>query len=284
MQWSRIKTILIVIFLIVNIYLLVNYLNTSQNGVSVTPSAVDDAVSILEENSIKIDKRIIPTTAPEIRVFDVTNLYATKEDIAEAFLGAGYFKNEQSIFSKDNKTLWVNGSNFDLIVTQDNLPVIPSLKGLSDDNCRKYAMDIIKKLNLGEQYIEITSSTVENGVRIMRFRRIFDEKIVVDTSLSISITESGVCKIEGRNWLGDTIKEGQFISTRTAVEALVKFATNPNIDRTNQIEITNIDECYYLGDRESESKTITAIPVWRITTKDNGIFLYDARNTTLIET
>lgn len=283
MQWNRVKTILIVIFIIVNIYLLIHYFNSSQNGISVSPSVLDDTVSILQNTNINIDKRIIPTTAPEIRVFDVTNFYGPKESLAQAFLGDGYFKNDQSVFKMENKTLWVNEGNFDLIVEQENDPDISSLNDLSEESCRKYADSIINEYKLDGNYAEFISSSVENGVRTLLYKQEFDEKIVVDTSLSIVINEKGMSKMQGRNWLGDTIYEGSFISTRTAVEALVNFANNPKIDKSMPIEITGIDQGYYFGVRAPESKTITAIPVWRITTKNNGEYIYDARNITLIE-
>lgn len=283
MQWSRVKTILIVIFIIVNIYLLINYFHSSQNGVTVSPAVVDDAVSILSSNSIQIDKRVIPTTSPQVRVFDVANLYGSNESIAEVFLGEGYFKNDQSVYNLENKSLWINNGNFDFVFDQKDAMPIPKLKGLEEDACKKYAEDLLKEYKLNGSYVKCSSSILENNIRILSYQIVFDDRMVTDSSLRIHISEMGVVKMEGRNWLGDTIYEGSYITTRTAVEALVNFAKNPKIDKSTPIEIIGVEERYYFGARAPESKTISAIPVWCIITKHHGVFLYDARNINLIE-
>ena len=79
MNWKRIKTFLIILFLIINIYLI-----STSSGISVVPTTtvtkfdketIDKTVSLISKNyDVEIDVGIIPTQFVNLRNIDVTNL------------------------------------------------------------------------------------------------------------------------------------------------------------------------------------------------------------------
>lgn len=60
MHWSRIKSILIAVFIIVDAYLLVQYFSVNEKGDVLSRTTIENTVSILEKKDISIQEDIIP--------------------------------------------------------------------------------------------------------------------------------------------------------------------------------------------------------------------------------
>lgn len=72
MNWERMKSFLIVLFIGINIFLIGFMLNSVKNTTTVSKSVATDTVSILMNNNIYIDGRIIPLSTDNPGSFEVT--------------------------------------------------------------------------------------------------------------------------------------------------------------------------------------------------------------------
>ena len=73
MSWSKIKTLLIFLFLFVNIYLITNLYIKNDTSREVSAETVADTIKILEANNITIDKDIIKRNTPRLRRCSISN-------------------------------------------------------------------------------------------------------------------------------------------------------------------------------------------------------------------
>lgn len=72
MNWERMKSFLIVLFVAINIFLIAFMLNSVSNTNTVSKTIVADTVSILGSNNIYIDSNIIPLSTDNPGSFEVT--------------------------------------------------------------------------------------------------------------------------------------------------------------------------------------------------------------------
>ena len=90
MEWSRVKNILIVLLVIVNLFLFLVYLGTTVNSAKDNEELISHTVNVLSKNGIQVDGRAIPVNIPE--------LYPATATLQSEVLGApcdsGYFSFE----------------------------------------------------------------------------------------------------------------------------------------------------------------------------------------------
>ena len=81
MSWKNIKTFLIVLFVVINIYLIYSQYGFSfkSSGSSyVNKDTLNDTIGIIEKNyNISLDKTIIPSKLKKLGIIDVTNIIYT---------------------------------------------------------------------------------------------------------------------------------------------------------------------------------------------------------------
>ena len=66
MEWSRVKNVLIVLLVIVNLFLFLVHLGITMNDVKDNEELVIHTVNVLERNGITVDSDVIPVGAPEL--------------------------------------------------------------------------------------------------------------------------------------------------------------------------------------------------------------------------
>ena len=276
MQWAKTKTILIILFVLVNVYLFWNYIGSTPGEIAVSEEVISDAVTILAERGITIEPTLIPSREDTVRLFDVTNKYATKDQIGEKLLGAGFFTetDQKQIYNGDNK-VWINGSNFDFVkLTRVPAPISEKTK----KDAKKTSQDFLKSMDFWCKYAEFSETEVREEDVVCRFVLKYDKKPVTDSTATIYIDNNGVYKFEARNWLGDTITDGKHIDPEPAARILIRFSALMEELEISNIRVTGLERVYYLGSRDGENKTITAVPALKIITDTGESYLFDARN------
>ena len=76
MNWERMKSFLIILFVGINIFLIGFMLNSVKNTTTVSKTVMTDTVSILNGNNIYIDSNIIPLSAPKGQKEDISRTAA----------------------------------------------------------------------------------------------------------------------------------------------------------------------------------------------------------------
>lgn len=302
MDWSKAKNILIIIFIILNIFLLV-YSCISREKSTVSKESVAAVIDILEKNNIIIDKACeIPMYKKNTAMLVFENSDINKQKIIEKLLGKDYAEGKDSVEYKDN------GGDKDYAGDKDN----GGEKGNRGLGGQDNQEDRKNKISKGEKKItfaegfaftyhnakpddDINIGQIKNtekylkeyfsgmGINMSRFildrhikhpdnnmdTYIFIEKyknfLIYDNRISISIAQKGIVDIEV-----NIRKIKGFTKTASPVmpahQALLK-----NFYKKKDIIIKSVDIGYKGFENEhgeQETKEIFHGPAWRIITAD----------------
>lgn len=262
MEWSRIKTILIWVFSVVNLFLIVVYLNSVYFESNLGDEVISNTVEVLAKNNVIISKDIVPKVHDSVKICNVENRHNSVISMLEEAKNTAVENGSE--FYVDTSAE-INGNTFRYIMNEN--------KDVS--NPYKYAKKLIKNSGLlGEtDYLTVTDS------KSVCFYMSFDNKIFYDSYIKVKVDEKGIGEITGKNWLGDYITDGGMAETVSPVEILVDFATDNDFEK--KVTIKEMGSGYYIGDR-AETVKVTAFPVWRIALDDGRVFCYDMRNGDLV--
>ena len=262
MEWSKIKTILIFIFLIVNAFLFTMYFKGIYKDTNLNQQVVEDTVSILARNNVSVDKSVMPKTHSNAKICNVENKYSTVSKMLDA---ARSFSKQNNVDYLNKERTDIHGNTFTCLVNETK-PV---------SNYVKYAKKEMKKTGLLEN---ADYSTVEKDGYLFFYLK-FEDKIFYDSYIRVKTTENGIQEIYGNNWLGDSVTEGGMAETVSPAEILINFATRMNFDA--KVDVDSIESGYYIGNRD-ETVRVTAFPVWKISLKNGDVYYYDMRNGDLL--
>ena len=112
MNWSRAKTILIILFLLSDLFLLGNIIVSKRNLTSATPQIIESTVKILNSNNITIDQTIIPKNILSVPYAEADNVISDFDDFAKLFLGKNVQKIDENTYKTESGTISFSGDSF----------------------------------------------------------------------------------------------------------------------------------------------------------------------------
>jgi len=263
MEWGKIKTILIFIFVIVNFFLFVIFFKNEYVDTTLDKELLEDTVVILNQNNVVIEKSVLPKTHDNVRICTVENKYSSVSDMLNA---ARKISVQNNVNYLDEDNIEIRGNSFTCTVYQNT----------DVSNVVKYTKKEIVKSGL----LDKTEYTVEEKDGYIYFYLKLGDKKFCDSYIKVKTTDKGIQKIYGHNWLGDVVSEGGISETVSPVEILIDFAISQDFDK--KVQLKSVKSGYYIGER-GETVRVTASPVWEIITSDNNVFYYDMRNGDLLK-
>lgn len=264
MEWSKIKTILICIFVIVNTFLFTIYFKSIYADTTLDDDVIENTIAILSQNNVVIAKDNVPKTHANTKVCNVENRY---NNLTALLDDARLVSEESGVGYLDKDNIKVKGNTFTCSINESE----------KVSNTLKYAKKQIKKTGL----LEDTEYSVREKNDYVYFYLKFEDKIFYDSYIRVYVTENGIQEIYGHNWMGDIITEGGMAETVSPAQILIDFATKTGSDEKKTIE--SVKSGYYIGNRD-ETVRVTAFPVWEIILDDGKTYYYDMRNGDLLET
>lgn len=263
MEWGKIKTILIVIFAFVNLFLFVMFFKGEYVDNSLDDELIENTVTILEQNNISAEKSLMPKTHYNVSVCSVENRYSSVGDMLES----------AREISAQNSVNYLDADNTDIY--EDSF-VCTVKQSTEVSDITGYTKREIEKAGL----VENVDYTVAEKDGYVYFYLRFDDKIFYDAYIRVKTTEEGIQEIYGYNWLGDTVTEGGISETVSPAEIIINFALEA--DFNEKVRLESVRSGYYIGER-GETVRVTASPVWEISTSDGQVFYYDMRNGDLLK-
>lgn len=276
MDWSKAKSILIIIFIILNLFLTGIIIKVA-NDEGISQETIENAKKALLNRGVIVNSEI-PLYNKKIGTLVYSDESIYKERIVKNFLGQGeYLKEElkenleenlkedleespnennmsREIIEKDGKEI-IFKDNDKFIYKNKNLSYI-----ISADKSSGEVLDSVKKLfkGTGVPINRFVFDEMENGNTYV-FRHKYNEFWIFENYISVLMSKEGILQIECRYRKIDDMVQGSDILT--AHQVLIK-----NHDSIKDIEIVAID----LGFIESAVQDGTGkpddIPVWRIRT------------------
>lgn len=262
MEWSKIKTILIWLFAVVNIFLFIMFFKGISSGTNISDETIENTIAVLFKNNVVITEDVIPKSYSNAKICNVENKYNSVSAMLE---NARKVSEQQGIDYLLEENTKIRGSTFTCTVNSDT----------KVSNTEKYAKKEIKKTGL----LQDVQYTAEEKNGYVFFYLKYNNQIFYDCYIRVKCTETGIKEIYGHNWLGDSITEGGMAETVSPAEILINFAVQMKYSKPVTVE--SVNSGYYIGNRD-ETVRVTAFPVWEITMSDGNVFYFDMRNGDLL--
>ncbi len=239
-NWEKLKTFLIVLFIILNIFLLtVMQIDNAQN-VNISDQTISNTINVLKNNNILIDKSIIPKKIVNLNAIELKNA------VFDSDFPKGYQKNADKTFSimTDEK---VNSAS-DIKKLLSNVGIDKNTEIVYNDNTSRV------NLKIGQYYV-------------------FDIGINIKETSGKTVISGNWYTNQSRPNKSNNVSE---IVPITGI--LIEFANQVKSDNT--IIVESITLGYYVPEskRNLDNINTSATPCYRIRTSDNKSYFYNARN------
>lgn len=260
MNWSKIQTALIILFLAINIFLLCNIAYNNISQIAAEKKDLEKTVEILKQSGVTLPEPLPKT--PRMQVLSVENILADVSSVAEKlFLGEEFEIQENgniTICKNQDKTLIISGSFIEYKTNEK-----------PDKPARKKAEKLLSDIGF-----DINKAYVSESDTQLLFEGMYDGKKIYSNKLTVELSNDKISYLRGK-WANVTGKSGSKTKIKPVLDAFVNLLR----DGVKNILVTSVEAGYEIKTDTSNSdyKTAEAVPVWSIKT-DNGLNrFYDAR-------
>ncbi len=259
MDVARAKSIVILLLIAFNVFLLANNL-IHRDSQSVSKEVLENTETILEQRGVKLECDIPSTPGGASRLVYITG-GLDRDSIAENLLGEEYeISADGYIFSHDGKRIVFEDQNR-FTYTDDEL--LTSKGSISEKEAGEAALRFMKEKGLlGGKYVPDDAIKNSDGSWTFDYIETFSGSFLYDNSFSITISQNYVSRLiyhkqQIKGFSSESIERAQ------AYQALLSRFK----DETDII-ITSIDSGYKLDESAMEEmESVELLPVWRVKLK-----------------
>lgn len=271
MNFARAKTILIFIFIFVNIFLLLIY-----NLFILDEKKIDNETlfQVLLNNNVVVNEGIIKEQKKVLPGVEVINLVNDSDKLALSFLGKEYKKESDTLYKTQKASLSISKQLIEFNILNPSDKKYNDISILNAGNkiintLSKYGMDKsnISVYNAGEGskddfYIEVAYN--------------YGDTPVFNHSLYAVADKKGLKSLKGTVISFNEIKNQQY-NIITVSDVLLDFIDNIDVKNADgKTVITDVKLGYYFSVNELEVSTY-AIPAYEIKLENGKLYYYDAR-------
>lgn len=266
MDWKRAKTILILMFFILNIFLAsVLYKNLRVEEIS--QQTIDNTGIILEKNNVHIE-RPIPKYIGNDFMLQSEEMLLDKNNILNKLLGDNYIQTGSDLYKQGKKSiLFTSTEGFEFTDKEGSNGIYSDSK--SDLNLK--LKDFFKKLELPFDEFKQDSYKADNVTRIT-YKGEFQSYTVFDNYIDVEVSKTGISiKYHYKKPVKITSRD---ITVVPVYEILItKITSYPGIT------ISDVDMGFKgYSEVDKETKNLYEGLSWRIKTTSGKEFYYKASN------
>lgn len=256
MNWPRVKTILIFLFLLVDIVLIASIIIPSVGMSRIPQETIENTVAVLKARGVEISPEIIPQKRESMGIAELYNLWPDRGALVKKIVGE-QAQETDGIYKNGTKTLTVNESKFEYKNTA------------GDENL---AQELI---NMG---IDVRENVYVQGESTLRAWQAVEDKKIFEAEVYVSANGKEVAA--SGYWIFPD-REGGIIkntpdSLLDVTGVLIDFANNPI--REDKVKITAVETGYSTGTayRDTQHKLVSVSPAYKISTDTGTYYVYDA--------
>lgn len=258
MNWYRIKTVLIFLFLAINVFLAAMLGFGALSESRAAKARISAAVSALEQNGITVSAEV-PHKTPRLGTLTLENLKADPAAFADRLLG-GKATRFGSTWQRDGKSVTMPERGFTYTSGADAVP--------AEKKSIKKMKKALENMGLSMEYAE---GTLQDGA--VRFIQEVNGAPLYDCWLMVYPAADGtVARMEGI-WAEIVADGRERADIKGAESALLSFLREDGTDK----EITAVHWGYAVLLAEEGYHSADAVPVWRVETAGGSQYFYDAR-------
>lgn len=263
MQWQRAKSIMIVVFLLINLFLASYLILDSRTG---NQESLQHLTDVLASNQIHLHPDALPKEenslfVPEFSVPVLTQKQAEKLMDEPVLTENGYTNQENTarLEFQDN-----------LLIYENQNPRERAFRKVTEKNVVSKLNPCLKALGIADLVYPVDISQIQGEIVVEYAYRV-EERKLFDSRLRVTVNTNGIRRIRGVLAVPDPKNGFSYRLSRLETILLSLAQTNPE-----SMEITNIELGYYFI-TYTDALVSQAIPVYRIRTS-YGDILMDARD------
>jgi len=266
-EWSKAKNILIIIFVILNVFLLV-YSGIYREKTNVSKEEVVTAINILKKNGVIIDPACeIPTYKKNTSMLVFENGNINKQKIIDKLFGKNYVElkqlDEKKTITEGEKSLtFAEGCAF----TYNNTNPSDNINISQEKGIERYLRDYLADMgiNMSRYILDKYTKNKDNTVTLIFIEK-YKNFLIYDNKISISIAKNGITNItlNIKKIKGFTKAPSPIMP---AHQVLLKSFYNKKGVTIKFIDIGF--KGFENEDNGQETKEIFQGPAWRITAAD----------------
>lgn len=269
MEWSKIKNIILLILLGLNLFLLIMVASQELQSHQFRQAARAEAVALLKRNGITVDPDQLPAdTSLPTQVLEEEE--ATADALALALLGEETVQQSGGVRAVYTSPLGEMEAFSTGRFAVDFTAEAPPLKNAEPE---EHAAGLLQRAGIQAEYLD--SSTAEGATRLT-YRQRWSDTPVFNTQIILTY-ENGML----RHMEGVLLPTGDGVSrqeeTVTVATLLVRFLSQRNESGRMFSQIQSLVPGYHL----SGTRPFTLTPAWYVTT-DTGTYLLSALDGSLL--
>ncbi len=268
MNWYRAKTILIILFLFSDLFLLGNIIISTRRLTAVAPEIIESTIQILKNNNISIEKESIPENILSLPYAEADNVIYDFNAFSRAFLGEGAKKTDEFLYESNSGTIQFTGDGF----TYKSISQSDSKK-TNEKDARATAIEFLKSKGFDLSNAEIYSEKYSDEFSITLKNKV-NSLPLFNSVITTKISGTQITEVSG-TWFNISHTKGQENELKTVTSALIDCI--PSVTNV-PAKITELTLGYTIPDVTLYHKSATLIPVWEIQDEKGNIYYHDARN------
>lgn len=269
MEWSKIKNIIILILLGLNLFLLVMVASQELRSHQLRQEARTEAVSLLQRNGIQVEYARLPadTALPTLTLEENT---AAGETLARTLLGEDIEQQSSGVRAVYTSSL---GEMEAFSTGRFAVNFRAEAMTLEDSTPESHAAALLQRAGIQAEYLESTSA---EGIQILTYRQKWSDTPVFNAQITLSYMGGSLRHMEGVLLpTGSSTQEQE--DTITVATLLVRFLSQRNESGRMFSQILSLVPGYHF----SGTRPFTLIPAWYVTT-DTGTYLLSALDGSLL--
>ncbi len=282
MNWGRAKTILIVMFMIVNLFLLLVLMRTRANVSHIAKETIEQTVAFATKSGIEISAEQIPRKRISNQSILLHNFFAQPEEGAKKMLGDDARVTETDpdnyhfVYESSKGRLSVSGLGF--VYTKNQETVLENREPLDQKEVIRQVYHSLYRMGIPAENVELINPGEDNGLYTFVAVPRYQGDKIFGVSMFIWTDGKDILRMSG-SWFYGVEEEAQAgtLLDITAVVAGMNFQENKT-----PMTVKSVGSAYYIADEYINSREISAIPVYTITDAQDTIHIFDARDGSVI--
>jgi hypothetical protein len=274
MERSNIKTLIIIILLLINLFLIVNLTTNNAYSESVKPEDIENLSSLLSELEVELEKDALPPKVIRTRSLEVRRDEKKERQIAERLLGS--VQTEElggglvKYFSDSGSAVFRQDFDFKIEFKRE------SMAYQTIEEARKELTVLFSEAGFE---IETVETSHEEDALVFSSVQKIERLPVRNLSITIRLHSEGRISASGR-WVFTYGGSPDEKASMSAVSLVLPFANGAKAKGYDLGSIERISYCYYLN--QAADGGFEIIPACLFET-DAGSFCVDSRRFAFIE-
>lgn len=271
MNLSKVKTILIVLFICVDTVLLSMIIISTKKSTEIAPEIIQSTIKVLAQNDITVDSSIIPRKNTSAEFAQADNVISDYHEFALSFLGECHAENSEYFYRGANGTMSFRGDYFEYTSAVSGSGIT-----LDEKSAVLSAQVFLEEHGFDLSSSKVSSEIITDGYSIV-FRNYKKSMPVFNSVVTAEVKNNFVSRVYG-SWFNDSDENGQPSRLKNVTGVLIDFISIYKDEISTPAEISALENGYTIFENDTYHKSAVLVPVWKITLTDESYYYCDARN------